>query len=117
MLKISAVYFMWNTEISQDAPNYDQDDLVLLMDLVDKGIIQIFFFVSFDTSLTMSAVHRGVFCQFSLWWIHYYCSDKYTGLVIDKSHHFRPLCSDENFTNIILKQECFLQPILFNEFN
>ena len=29
-LKISAVYFMWNPEICQDAPNQGQDDLVLL---------------------------------------------------------------------------------------
>ena len=29
MLKISAVYFMWNPEICQDAPNCGLDDLVL----------------------------------------------------------------------------------------
>jgi hypothetical protein len=29
MLKISALYFMWNPEICQDAPNQGQDDLVL----------------------------------------------------------------------------------------
>jgi hypothetical protein len=29
MMKISAVDFMWNTEICQDAPNHGQDDLVL----------------------------------------------------------------------------------------
>ena len=28
MLKILAVYFMWNSEICQDAPNQGQDDLV-----------------------------------------------------------------------------------------
>ena len=31
MLKISAVYFMWNPEICQDPPTCDQDDLVLSM--------------------------------------------------------------------------------------
>ena len=29
MLKISAVYFMWNPEICQDPPTWGQDDLVL----------------------------------------------------------------------------------------
>ena len=31
ILKISAVYFMWNLKICQDAPNQGQDYLVLLM--------------------------------------------------------------------------------------
>ena len=34
MLKISAVYFMWNPEICQATPSWGQDDLVLLFEII-----------------------------------------------------------------------------------
>ena len=44
MLKISAVYFMWNPETCQDPPTCGQDDLVLLWKkirrFVDSGIVK-----------------------------------------------------------------------------
>ena len=41
-------------------------------------------------------MHRGAFCQFSFQWIHYYGSNKSTGLETGKSHPkiaFVVLCS------------------------
>ena len=49
MLKISAVYFMWNPEICQDPPICGQDDLVLLIHFyINQGIAVIFQFFSLD---------------------------------------------------------------------
>ena len=37
-------------------------------------------------SIYIRTVHRGAFCQFSFRWIHYYGSNKSTGLETGKSH-------------------------------
>ena len=41
---------------------------------------------------TVISLHRGVFWQFSFWWIHYYVSSKSTRLEIDKSHIYALYC-------------------------
>ena len=50
MLKISAVYLMWNPEICQDIPNQTQDNLVLSKGEIDKKagvVIWVHFFYLF----------------------------------------------------------------------
>ena len=42
----------------------------------------------FQKKDTTSAVHRGAFCQFTFWWIHYYDSNKSTGLETGKLHRY-----------------------------
>ena len=74
-----------------------------------KIILSKFYFISHQSPMDHSMVHRGAFCQYTFRWIHYCHSSKSTGKETSKTH----LCAPDGILVNLTSVQCAVAQFLF----